>query len=246
MTQFIRVMTVVFHLPMLGFRYSGLPMVVIQSMLPFVLFDYTENPYGKDITSIITFKEYTSEELNEILSAKIQSIGYGSPIFVVVQQGLILAFFVEILKFVWSIFYRIGMHYYEKEALTFKGLIFALLSGFIGILNEGSFDIVMGCYLQNLNPEELTGPERVSYYIGLTLLTIVALVLPCLILWVYYTDKRELETEYFKGVFSSLYIETKTDKLLYIVLLYIRKFGFIAVIRFVETPYMQIAIIHFG
>jgi hypothetical protein len=82
----------------------------------------------------------------------------------------------------------------EKKAMTFNGMMDALLSGLIKILNDGSFDIVMGCYVQDLNPEELTGPEKASYYLSLTLLFMVMLVLPFLIFWVYKTDKKELKS----------------------------------------------------
>ena len=61
MNELIKAMTFIFHLPMLRIQWPGLPLTVIKHSLPFILFDYTENPYEVDITSIINFKEYTSE-----------------------------------------------------------------------------------------------------------------------------------------------------------------------------------------
>ena len=164
----------------------------------------------------------------------------------VVQQGLILAIFVEICKLIMKLVYGIGMKFQKNKAINFKGMFVSLLSGLIGILNDGSFDIVIGIYLENLNPDELTGPEKVSYYLSRTLFTMVALLLPFLILWVYRAEKTDLETKDFQDMFSSLYLETKNDKISHILFLYIRKIGFIAIVNYIKTPYLQICILHIG
>ena len=74
----------------------------------------------------------------------------------------------------------------------------------------------------------------------------VVFVLPVLILRVYRTEKKDLESKDFEDMFSSLYQDTKSDKLLYIIILYIRKIGFIAVVKYIKTPYLQIGILHIG
>ena len=65
--------------------------------MPFVLFDVTENPYEINITTFIPFFEYTVEQIDSILSAGIQAVGYDSPNSLVIIQGILLGIVITLL-----------------------------------------------------------------------------------------------------------------------------------------------------
>ena len=69
MMLLVRVMTIMFHLALTKIDYPSLPLMFKEKLLPFVLFDVTENDFGFDITSIVDFNDYMNL-IDEILSTQ--------------------------------------------------------------------------------------------------------------------------------------------------------------------------------
>ena len=67
MMLLVRVMTIMLHLPLTNVSFPSLPLMVNSEILPWVLFDITENDYGLDITSIVDLYDY-EEEIDDIFA----------------------------------------------------------------------------------------------------------------------------------------------------------------------------------
>ena len=63
----VRVMTMMLHLPLTNVSFPSLPLMVNSEILPWALFDITENDYGLDITSIVDLYDY-EEEIDDIFA----------------------------------------------------------------------------------------------------------------------------------------------------------------------------------
>jgi hypothetical protein len=89
------------------------------------------------------------------------------------------------------------------------------MGAMIAIMNDGSFDIMIGCYLHSKINEVLTGLELVSYTMGQIMLVIVAFGMTSLIVWIQFLGKKDLQSKEYIEIYSTLYEELKEDKLFY-------------------------------
>ena len=98
MMQFVRTMQLAFHLPMLRLVFHSLPLMVISEMIPFVMFDFLSNPWDYDITSMVQFEEYPSEEIDAIITTQEQVIGYETTNYSPAMQSILLVIVFALLK----------------------------------------------------------------------------------------------------------------------------------------------------
>lgn len=66
-------------------EYPGLPIMVNGKLMPFVLFDITENPMEYDIKSILPIKEHEQEIIDDNLPIDVQVSGYEQIMFLLNQ-----------------------------------------------------------------------------------------------------------------------------------------------------------------
>jgi hypothetical protein len=61
----VRCLSLLFHLPLLIVTFPSNVIMVISNMISLVMFDYLENPYDIDITTLIEFEEYDQDEIDK-------------------------------------------------------------------------------------------------------------------------------------------------------------------------------------
>ena len=60
----VRCLSVLFHLPLLAATFPSNVIMTISNLISLVMFDYLENPYDIDITTLVEFEEYDQDEIN--------------------------------------------------------------------------------------------------------------------------------------------------------------------------------------
>ena len=77
----LRCLSIMLHLPILKVIFPSNVIMTISNVIKLAMFDYLDNPYDIDITSIIEFKEYEQEEINRKVYGQTQMIGYDTTNF---------------------------------------------------------------------------------------------------------------------------------------------------------------------
>ena len=100
MSQYIKVMQLAFHLPLLRIKFQSLPLILISQMIPLVMVDILENPWDKDITSIISFSEYPQELIDSNVDTQWQMINYETTNYIQNIQSILLMVLYLFLKLI--------------------------------------------------------------------------------------------------------------------------------------------------
>lgn len=61
----VRCLSLLFHLPLLNVIFPSNVIMTISNTISLVMFDYLENPYDIDITTLVQFEEYDQDEINK-------------------------------------------------------------------------------------------------------------------------------------------------------------------------------------
>ena len=84
-------------------------------MIPFVSFDFTQNPWDVDVSSIIKFEEYPDGLVDSFINAQMQMIGYDTTNYIQAMQSILIAIAMVILKVVYICILQLKICIYKDN-----------------------------------------------------------------------------------------------------------------------------------
>ena len=100
----IRCIQIIFHLPILKIVFPSNVMMVITELMPFVMFDFVENPMEYDLSLIYKVEE---QEPHPVINGQIESIGYEGTNFIMNIQTINISIGLLSISFAWALLHKI-------------------------------------------------------------------------------------------------------------------------------------------
>ena len=149
MILFVRALQLVFHLAMLNIIFPSIVLMVIENIIPLVLFDVLENPYDIGLDSLIEFDEIPQEDIDEVIPPGPQMIGYQTTNYSLGMQSILFACSIVLLKLLMIIALELllltdrfkSSNYLREWSKSLKSQV--MYGDAISIMNETFFEFII-------------------------------------------------------------------------------------------------------